>query len=109
HASARLPFDFGGGELVLHALHVLLHLLRLLHQACHLSLHHDVFSVSLSLRGRIDAGSTDAPKFSINSRTKGSAYIDSSACRCRSARACSAIPAVVGPTVLPTSAARRIG
>ena len=33
----------------------------------------------LSVRGRIDPGSTDAPKFSINSRTKGSAYIDSSA------------------------------
>ena len=72
-AGARLAFDFGGGQLILHALHVLLHLLRLLHQACHLAFHHDVFSVSLSLRGRIEVGSTDAPKFSINSRTKGSA------------------------------------
>src|SRR5262249_37059955 len=35
-----LPFDFGLGELVLRPLHVLLHLLRLLHQAGKLVLHH---------------------------------------------------------------------
>ena len=53
-------------------------------------------------------GSTDAPKFSINSRTKGSAYIDSSAVAALCARLICDFRGG-GPTVLPTSAPRRIG
>jgi hypothetical protein len=72
HAGAGLPFDLGGRQLVLHTFHVFLHLLRLLHQAGELTLHHLAGPVSLVSRGLIEAGSTDAPKCSINSRTKGS-------------------------------------
>ncbi|MND01912.1 hypothetical protein D3C83_210970 [compost metagenome] len=42
HAGAGLTLDLLAGELGLRLLHLLLHLLRLLHQPCDSAFHHDL-------------------------------------------------------------------
>src|SRR5450432_4209343 len=109
---ARPALDFDLSELFLGLLHVLLHLLRLLHQRAQSALHHGVTSLSLdcfpeSSAGRMDEGTTSAPRSRTSSRTNGSSSIASAALACFSAISRDFAAATLAPAVAPTRTLKR--
>src|SRR5436190_4568529 len=103
---ARLAFDLGLRELLLHLPHVLLHLLRLLHQGANAAFVHHGFA-PFSSAGLIDEATTSAPKSRTSSRTNGSASMDCAAASRRCSSSFDRIAATLAPDVSPTRTTSR--
>src|SRR5690606_15660388 len=107
HARAGLALDVDLRELFLRPAHVLLHLLRLLHQAGQLTFHHVLSPVWRVSSGRTEPGTMAPLKSSISVRTNGSASREA----CAVARRCSsrsrAMATAVGPSTFPVSTLSR--
>src|SRR3982750_4837972 len=99
HAGARLALDLGGAALLLPAAHVLLHLLRLLHQLADIAFHLP-FSPPVA---RIEASTTLPSKMLTRSCTKPSPCIDFTASTRFASRSPASSDAALAPATSPTA------
>src|SRR5690606_312178 len=104
HAAARAAFHFELRDFFLGALHVLLQLLRLLHEIAQATFHHHLPCHS---SGRTLPGSSAASNSSCMPRTVGSRAIDSSALCWRAAWRRASRCAGVSVSSSPTCTLRR--
>src|SRR5207253_6551162 len=111
HSRPRLSLDLAERELLLRLLHALLHLLRLLHQACDSAFHHDLVPCCVVLVGSgwIDCGRMRASNSRIASLTNGSSVNVAVAWSCRAWRARRSCAAMLASPAPPMSTLRRTG